>query len=275
MKNLIKNTILTAFLALALISCSDDSTSTPQTPVVTKITNNYFGILDVSRVTFRQVRINADNSEVSNTLQEGVMEYMKDTTVFSFNSRLYTKVIQTPSEVKSSEIYHMTADSNEFRIHSASINNVVKLMVPNMGSTVALPFSLPDTLVKIGDRVNNEWNIYSKPFTNFEVTSGIFANGTLTVKGKRGVAGKTTIEGTQVNTQEFIITFVFSGTYQMGETGSPASINLPIELHYVFGENKGIVAYSIPYSILPILIDMPVQGFKYQATSINLPNSVD
>lgn len=35
MKNIIKNTILTAFLALTMISCKDDTTSTPVTPPVT------------------------------------------------------------------------------------------------------------------------------------------------------------------------------------------------------------------------------------------------
>lgn len=264
---------LSIMIAMAFLgACSDDSTSTPA-PENTKLIKNFFGITDVSRVVFRQVRTNADASEVANTVKEGVMEYVKDTSVWALNSRLYTKVLHGETEKITSEIYYTPADSNEFRIHSASINEVVKLMVPNMGMAVELPFTIPDTMVKIGDRVNKEWNIYSKQFTNFPVMSGIFANGTLTVKGKRGVAGTTTIEDIQVNTQEFIVSFVFSGSYTMSGQAQP--INLPIELHYVFGENKGIVAYYIPYTTLPILGGMPVSGFKYKATSINLPNTIE
>ena len=261
---------LSIMIAMAFLGgCSDDSTSTP-TPENTKLTSNFFGLSNINRVVFRQVRTNADSSEVANTVQEGVLEYVKDTTVWALNSRLYTKVLHGVTEKITSEIYNMSADSNEFRIHSASINEVVKLMVPSVGLEVELPFTLPDTMVKIGDRVNKEWNIYSKPFTNFPVMSSILANGTLTVKGKRGAAGTDTIEGTQINTQEFIITFVFSGTYQVGPTGMPTDINLPIELHYVFGENKAIVAYYIPYTTLPILTQtgMPIAGFSYKAQTI-------
>lgn len=269
-----KKTIYALSIMIAIVflgACSDDSTSTVQeTP---KLKKNYFGISEVNKVTFRQMRTNADSSEVENTVHEGVMEYVKDTSVWSLNSRLYTKVLHDTTDKISSEIYYTPSDSNEFRIHSAAINEVVKLMVPNIGVAVELPFTLPDTMVKIGDRLNNEWNIYSKQFTNFPVMSGIFANGTLTVKGKRGVAGTTTIEGIQVNTQEFIVSFVFSGSYTMSGQAQP--INIPIELHYVFGEDKGIVGYYIPFTTLPILTGMPIAGFKYQAISINLPNSIE
>lgn len=267
-----KKTIYALSIVIAMVflgACSDDSTSTP-TPENTKLTKNFFGISDVSRVTFRQVRTNADTSEIANTVKEGVMEYVKDTTVWSLNSRLYTKVMNNDTEKITSEIYNMSADSNEFRIHSASINEVVKLMVPESTSsiTVDLPFTLPDTMVKIGDRINKSWDIYSKVFTNFTIskTFNVLATGTLTVKGKRGAIGTTTIEGTKINTQEFILTFVFDGSYTM--SGQVQPINIPIELHYVFGEGKGLVAYSIPFTTLPILGGMPIAGFSYKAQTI-------
>ena len=113
---------LSIMIAMAFLgACSDDSTSTP-TPENTKLTSNFFGLSNINRVVFRQFRTNADSSEVANTVQEGVMEYVKDTTVWTLNSRLYTKVLHGVTEKITSEIYNMSADSNEFRIHSASIN---------------------------------------------------------------------------------------------------------------------------------------------------------
>ena len=83
---------LSIMIAMAFLgACSDDSTSTP-TPENTKLTSNFFGLSNINRVVFRQVRTNADSSEVANTVQEGVLEYVKDTTVWTLNSRLYTKV---------------------------------------------------------------------------------------------------------------------------------------------------------------------------------------
>lgn len=84
---------------------------------------------------------------------------------------------------------------------------------------INLPFVLPDTIIKIGDRVNSSWTAFQKTFTNFKVVEylgqAVTANGNLTVKFTRGTAADITYNGSTNHTQVFNCIITFNGTISL------------------------------------------------------------
>ncbi len=241
---------------LSLYSCSDDE-STSSVSVLDKA---IFNITNVNTVHYEESRI--DTLGALFDTQIGVSHKLADSIVADFASMVYSRTI---AEVKGQpQLYRTNPTNSEFFIYSDCINDLVYKLSP-YGNTLKFPFELPQMWVKIGDKANNTWSIYSQQLTNFLITQGQYTNGTLSINGKKGGSLAVTVKDSVINTQEFIVSFNYTGTL----VGSTATFDLNFDIKYYFAENIGIVKTVIPYTLFNLGLNFPIEGYNYIATTIN------
>lgn len=277
-----KKVILALPIAVSMLfmtSCSDDSSSTKTQPdplATYTLANHNFNLTDAKTVTFEEYFTRSFQDTIAPySTQSGNIKYTKDTTINNIPAQIFTKTVvrdEINPNIVTREIYQVSADANQFFVHSSTINSLVAKMVP--GALIELPFQLPDMMVKVGDRVNETWTIDTKQITDFEVQNNIgpvMGNGTVTVSGKRGALSKVSIDNKDIAAQEFIITFKWNGTIAY-VTDPASSLEVSVDLHLLLGEGKGIISYWMPYRLLDLKFKgqqpYTVPGWKYKVKTV-------
>lgn len=250
--------LFAAVIALiGLFSCSDDSSS----PAVEDIKTNIFSYNNINNAAFTESRLDSASNSINSV--EGMLYKLADTTLLNLPAMQYSKFINRVAS--QTQYYRTNTDASEFYVYSDCVNELVYKLSP-YGNSVKFPFELPQMWVKVGDKKNTSWNIYSKYLENFVVVEGMaVTSGTLTITGKRGASGTINVNGVTSASQEFIIHFNYNGTL----VGQSTVLDLNFDLKYYFAEGKGIVKIVIPYTLLNIGMPFPINGYNYIVTSIN------
>ena len=277
-----KKLILALPIALSMLfitSCSDDSSSTKTQPdplANYTLANHNFNLTDAKSITFEEYYTRSFKDTIAPySTQSGNIKYTKDTTINNLPAQIFTKTVVRDilnPDIVSREIYQVSADANQFFVHSSTINSIVAKMVP--AAVIVLPFELPDMMVRVGDRVNETWIIDTMKVTNFEVQNNVgpvMGNGTVAVTGKRGALSKVSIDGKDIAAQEFILTFKWVGTIAyITDPASPLEVSM--DLHILLGEGKGIISYWMPYMLLDLKNKgqqpYTVPGWKYKVKTV-------
>lgn len=251
--------LLAALIALVgLFSCSDDSSSSPATG---DIKANIFSYNNINNVSFVESRLDSASRTFDNI--DGNLFRLADTTLLDLTAIKYSKLLNRVAS--QTQYYRTNTDESEFYVYSDCVNELVYKLSP-YGNTVKFPFELPQMWVKVGDKKNTTWDIYSKYLENFVVVEGLaVTSGTLTINGKIGATGSIVVDGVSSATQEFIIHFNYNGTL----AGQSTVLDLNFDVKYYFAEGKGIVKIVIPYTLLNVGMSFPINGYNYIVTSIN------
>ena len=268
-----KKFLLPAFMAFALaffVGCSDDDDNNP-----TSNDDSTYSlpatIFDLSKITggsFTQVRTDSTNTEISDTKETGTFTVSGDTTINSLTGKIFTFQFANAETSADPELYLVSKDTNDFYVSSSVINNVVKILSPN--SAINLPFTLPDTIIKIADRNNTQWNAYEKSFTDFSVTefSGqkVTADGKLTLKCTRGTSSDETLNGVTTHSQIFNCVISFTGTISLDPSNVRTLTSL---IQFRFTDNQGITYKYVPFSNFDVsIVSFPCYGLKWNSTII-------
>ena len=262
-----KKFLLPAFMAFVLaffVGCSDDDDDNPVSPSdSTTLPSALFDLTKLAAGTFTQTRTDSTNSELAETLINGTYS-VKDTTVNSLAGKVFTYLYDDSAKTTNREFFLVSKDTNEFYASSSLINNIVKTLSPN--PMINLPFVLPDTIIKVGDRKSTQWTAFEKTFTDFKVVDylgkQVTANGKLNVKFTRGTAADITTDGVTNHTQIFNCIITFSGTISLDPNTTK---NLTSLIQFRFANNKCIDYKYVPYSSFDISVGtFPINGIKFR-----------
>jgi hypothetical protein len=159
------------------------------------------------------------------------------------------------------ELYFYTENSALY-----SYSNYLNRIVEIGGFGDFLPFDIEDQWLRIADRSANEWEVYSRTFTDFEVEvlgSTAIINGVLKVDGTNLGTESLTIDNENLQTYKFENRYSFDGTIEYGGEVNEAFVARDIISWYADGIGQ-VKLFAGKFEIDIPLIQRVVPGFEVE-----------
>ncbi len=270
MKNLIKNTILTAFIALTMISCKDDSTSTPVTPVIPVADSSTYFSMKLGTYWIY------DNSE-----------FLVDGVTVDEASRSYDSIAVTGTKTISDKLaytiyrYYSAAGilpinyAHSFTADQLFISDEFLKASPIFDNPLLAGITIPSYgWLKIADTKTATWDLLPTPIEIKDIASPITVDGVtdLKINAAIQVKMKSMDPGTALDpvTKKAVKTITFEMKYEVTGAAKGTTmlgvITAPLSGSYssymVYAEGIGLLKSYTPKQKFTIIAAVPLFGNK-------------
>ncbi|HPI20020.1 MAG TPA: hypothetical protein PKY56_06575 [Candidatus Kapabacteria bacterium] len=256
--------MLVAFL---IVSCSDDSSTNPET------TKNYFPNTTGNYWIFNEYTLDFDNQKENPDIPTIDSAAITGTEVAFGKTLSKYDVFTLISDIyQKQQEMRLAYESGTFYMRSNYLNNMMKL--DNL--PIDLPLQLPDSILKIiNTKSSAEFEVFSKTLKDIPISYGginATVNGEFKITSKKSAEDVMTINGVSVKTFKYTLPISLTITIKAAIFPIPIPISFSTNYNLWIAENIGIVKTQLESKNLYVedVVDYDYLGFQTELIRYNV-----